>query len=141
MMSLESYELDPCSIDGSDQEVTLDNWKPSVKTEKILKSEWRQKQNNGNYNQQSGIDELKKINMYLKRKCPDHQIIDYFGINCETLVAIKRKCYSPVDGIHLDNQNKIYKEFNSIHRKIERFLNAFMFLSENLFDDKGFENF
>ncbi len=135
-MSSRSYEFDPCSIDGSDKEVTLDNWKPTVRTESIPKSEWRKVQNAGNYNQQPGIDELKKINMYLKRKYPDHQIMDSFGISSETLVAIKRDCYGPVDGISLDNQSKIYKEFTRLDKKIDRFLEAFKFLADNFIDSK-----
>lgn len=131
-----SYEFDPCTIDGSDkeEEVTLDSWKPSAKVTSLPKSEWRQKQNDGNFNQQPGIDELKKINMCLKRKYPDHQIMDAFGISCETLVAIKRGCYGPIDGISLDNQSKISKEFARIDKKLERFLDGFKFLADNVFE-------
>ena len=93
------------------EEITLDNWKPSTQKKHIQKSEWREKQNNGDFNQSPGIDELYKINMYLKKKYPDSEIMDVFGITSETLVAIKRNCYDPIDGISLDNQSKIYKEF------------------------------
>lgn len=135
MMSA-SYEFDPCSIDGSDKEVTLDSWTPTVKEVGVPKSEWRQKQNDGNQNQQPGIDELKKINMFLKRKYPDHQIMDAFGITSETLVAIKRECFSPVTGISLDNQSKIYKEFTSIDKKLDRVFEALKFLVDNVFSTK-----
>jgi hypothetical protein len=126
-----SYYFDPCSVDGSDQdEVSLDNWRPSAKSKTVPKSQWRQEQIDGNYNQQPGLDELKKIHMYLKKKYPDHQIMDAFGISSETLVAIKRDCYSPVDGISLDNQSKIYKKFNQLDKKIEKIIEALQLLTE-----------
>ncbi len=132
-----SYEFDPCSIDGSDEEeITLDNWKPSVKEIKVQKSEWRQKQNDGHNNQEPGIDDLRKINRFLKLKYPDHQIMDAFGITSETLVAIKRDCYSPVTGISLDNQSKIYKEFARIDKKLNKIFEAFKFIADNSFDGK-----
>ena len=130
-MSTATYEFDPCTIDGSDKEVTLDNWKPSVKTESAPKSEWRQKQNDGKFNQDPGIDELKKITMYLKRKYPDHEIMTIFGISCETLVAIKRNCYSPVEGISLDNQSKIYKEFARLDKKLDLVMETLTVFSES----------
>ena len=135
-MSIATYEFDPCKIDGSDKEVTLDNWKPSAKTKNAPNSEWRQKQNDGKYNLQPGIDDLKKIMMYLKRKYPDHEIMNVFGISCETLVAIKRNCYSPIEGISLDNQSKIYNEFTHLDKKLEIVMNALIFLSENIFSLK-----
>lgn len=131
----DSYEFDPCSIDGSD-EISIDNWKPEMRVASVPKSEWRKIQNDGNYNQEPGIDELKKIQMYLKRKYPDHQIMDDFGINCETLKAIKGGRYSPVDGISLDNQSKIYKEFIRIDKKINKIFDALKFLADNVFDEK-----
>lgn len=117
-MQDESYEFDPSSIDGSDKEVTLDTWKPRPKKKSIVKSEWRQKEINGNYNQKPGLDEIRKIKDYIKKKYPDHEIMDAFGITSETLVAIKRNCYDPIDGISLDNQSKIYREFTEINDKI-----------------------
>lgn len=127
-----SYYFDPCSVDGSDQDdgVTLDNWKPSAKERTVPKSKWREEQNAGNFNQQPGLDELHKIHMYLKKKYPDHQIMDAFGISAETLVAIKRDCYSPVDGISLDNQSKIYKRFNQVDKKLEKIEEALQLLTE-----------
>lgn len=128
-----AYEDDQSLVDGSDN-ITIDNWKPRAKSLCIPKSEWRKKQINGNYNSEPGIDELKKIRMYLKRKYPDYQIMDAFGINCETLVAIKKGCYGPVDGISLDNQSKIYKEFERINKKIDRFIQALRFISDNFME-------
>jgi hypothetical protein len=129
-MSVASYEFDPCSIDGSDK-ITLDNWKPSKKEKILPKSNWRKAQNNGNFNQQPGLDELKKIYMHLKRKYPDNQIMDAFGISCETLVAIKRDCYDPVEGISLDNQSKIYKQFAKIEKKMQKMQLAIEYLFDN----------
>lgn len=133
-----SYEFDPCTLDGSDKEdeVTLDNWKPTERKPSLQKSQWRQDQNNGHCNLEPGIDELAKINMYVKKKYADSEIMSVFGINSETLVAIKRGCYSPVDGISLDNQSKIYKEFARIDKKLSTFLDAFKFIADNLFTDK-----
>jgi len=140
-----SYEFDVCSVDGSDKEVTLDEWKPSVKDNSIQKSEWRKNQNNGDYDQQPGLDELKKINMYLKKDYPDSQIMDTFGISSETLVAIKRGCYDPIEGISLDNQIKIYKEFSrlnqkigKLNRKIEQFQEVFRFIFEKDEEKRAF---
>ena len=99
-----------------------------------LKSEWRQRQNAGNFNQQPGIDELNKINAALQEKYPDYEIMDAFGISCETLTAIKRNCYSPVEGISLDNQSKIHKEFLRIENKLERFWEGLKFLADHIID-------
>lgn len=138
-MSEASYDFDPCSIDGSDQEdeeVTLDNWKPSEKKSKIVASKWRQEQIDGNYNQQPGLDELNKIHMYLMKKESDSDIMNAFGINAETLVAIKKDKYDPVDGISLDNQSKIYKEFNRLEDRIDSLLRGIDYIAECMFSSK-----
>lgn len=138
-MTEESYEFDPCSIDGSDQEEeveTMDNWKPSIKQPKIVASQWRQDQIAGNYNQQPGLDELNKIHMYLKKKASDADIMHAFGINAETLIAIKKEKYDPIDGISLDNQSKIYKEFKRLEEKIESLLRGINHMGKIMFVDK-----
>lgn len=138
-MSEASYDFDPCSIDGSDQEdeeVSLDNWKPSEKKTKIVASKWRQEQIDGNYNQQPGLDELNKIHMYLKKKASDSDIMNAFGINAETLVAIKKDKYDPIDGISLDNQSKIYKECKRLEDKIESLLRGINHMAKIMFIDK-----
>lgn len=135
----ESYEFDPCSIDGSDQEEeaeTLDNWKPSSKQTKIIASKWRQDQIGGNYNQQPGLDELKKIHMYLKKKASDADIMHAFGITADTLIAIKKNKYDPIDGISLDNQSKIYKEFKRLEDKIDSLLRGINHIGKIMFIDK-----
>jgi len=131
----ERYEYDPSAVDISSNDGTLDNWKPRVRKKTIVKSEWRQMQNAGNHNQQPGIDEIKKINGYLKRKYPDFEIMDAFGISAETLVAIKRDCYCPVDGISLDNLSKIYKEFTRLENRLAKLTDAIKFIADNAFND------
>ena len=141
----DSYEFDPCQFDDEDV-VSIDTWKPSAgKTNNIVKSEWRQKQNTWRYDLEPGIDDLKKIEARLKKKYPDSQIMDEFGISAETLVAIKKGCYSPVEGISLDNQSKIYREFRlvnlKIDRKVEKIMKAFEFIHENLVTKKHKDEF
>lgn len=138
-MSEASYEFDPCSIDGSDQEdepVTLDNWKPSENKPKIVASKWRQESIGTNFNQQPGLDELNKIHMFLKKKACDADIMKAFGISAETLIAIKKDKYDPVDGISLDNQSKIYKEFKRLEDRIESLLRGINHIAECMFTDK-----
>jgi hypothetical protein len=131
-MERASYEFDPCSIDGSDK-VTLDTWKPTTNKPKIVASQWRQQQIGSNFNQQPGIDELHKIHMFIKKRASDADIMHAFGISAETLVAIKKDKYDPVDGISLDNQSKIYKEFKKIEDRIDGLLRAINFIAEAMF--------
>lgn len=134
-----SYEFDPCSIDDSDKEeepVTLDNWKPSTDKPVVVASKWRQDSIGTNFNQQPGIDELHKIHMYLKKKASDSDIMKAFGITAETLIAIKKDKYDPVDGISLDNQSKIYKEFKRLEDRIESLLRGINHIGECMFIDK-----
>jgi DNA gyrase/topoisomerase IV subunit A len=138
-MSEASYEFDPCSIDGSDQEeepVTLDNWKPSEHKPKIVASKWRQDSIGTNFNQQPGLDELNKIHMFLKKKASDADIMKAFGISAETLIAIRKDKYDPVDGISLDNQSKIYKEFKRLEDRIESLLRGINHIADCMFIDK-----
>jgi DNA-binding Xre family transcriptional regulator len=133
-MKEESYEFDPCSIDDSDKEaVTLDNWKPTEKKSTIVASKWRQEQIGDNFNQQPGIDELNKIHMHLKKKVSDAEIMHAFGITSETLIAIKKDKYDPVDGISLDNQSKIYKEFKRLEDRIDSLLRGINYIAECMF--------
>lgn len=139
-MSEESYEFDPCTLDGSDVEegdnVKMDDWKPSVQQPKIVASKWRQEQIGTNYNQQPGIDELKKILMYINKKASDAEIMNAFGITADTLIAIKKDKYDPVDGISLDNQSKIYKEFKRLEDKIDGLLRGLNHMAKIMFIDK-----
>jgi DNA-binding Xre family transcriptional regulator len=135
-MSETSYEFDPCELDESeDEEVTLDNWKPKVFQKEIATSEWRQKSIGNNFNQHPGLDELKKIHVYLNKKVSDSDLMKAFGINAETLIAIKKNKYHPVDGISLDNLSKIYEEFDSIEKKIDNCLRAINYIASIIFLD------
>ena len=138
-MSEASYEFDPDNINESDEDAeveTIDNWKPSVKKSTIEPSQWRQKQIDGNYNQLPGLDELQKIHMYIKKKASDADIMHTFGIAAETLIAIKKNNYDPIDGISLDNQSKIYKEFNRLNDKIASLLRGLNHMAKIMFIDK-----
>ncbi len=83
-------------MDREDDGITLDNWTPSDKELVLQKSGWRTQQNANKYNLLPGADELRKINAFLKKKYPDYQIMEAFGINCDILMAIKHDCYSPI---------------------------------------------
>jgi len=138
-MSEASYEFDPCSIDDSDKEeepITLDNWKPTEHKPKIVASQWRQDSIGTNFNQQPGFDELQKIHMYLKKKASDSDIMKAFGISAETLIAIKKEKYDPVDGISLDNQSKIYIEFKRLEDRIDSLLRGIDYIAECMFSSK-----
>lgn len=134
------YDFDPCTLDDSqydeDEEVTLDNWKPTPKSDGIIQSKWRKKQIGNNFNQEPGLDELKKIKIHLKNKKSDSDIMQTFGINAETLVAIKRNKYCPVDGISLDNLSKIYAEFKVLENAISRLQHSSDYFAKILFIQK-----
>jgi hypothetical protein len=135
-MSEGSYEFDPCSIDGSDKErSTLDSWKPTEHKPVIVASKWREQQIGDNFNQQPGIDELQKIHRYLKKKASDSDIMKAFGITAETLVAIKKDKYDPVEGISLDNQSKIYREFKRLEERIESLFRGIHYIGDCLYTD------
>ncbi len=132
-----SYEFDVCSLDGSDQdELSIDNWKPSAQKITIKQSEWRKNQIGNNYNQQPALDDLRKINMYLNKKSSDAEIMQVFGINAETLIAIKKDNYSPVDGIHLDTLGKIYNHFKLLENKIVFLENKVKCMVDTVYPDK-----
>jgi DNA-binding Xre family transcriptional regulator len=133
----DSYDFDRCTIDDSDKEgMTLDNWRPQTKKRAIIPSEWRRNQIGNNFDQQPGLDELKKIEMFLKRKTSDAEIMNAFGISAEMLIAIKKGKYCPIGGISMDNLSKIYAEFKHIHKSIEKLQRGIDYLSEVLFIEK-----
>lgn len=136
-MKESSYEFDAYNLD-SDDDVTIDTWakKPVSNTPKIVQSNWRKESINNNFDQQPGIDTLKKIHSHLRKKISDSDIMHAFGINAETLVAIKQEKYSPIDGISLDNQSKIYREFERIHKKMDALLRGLYYISDVLFIEK-----
>lgn len=59
-----------------------------------------------------------------------------FGINAETLVAIKKGRYCPVEGIALDNLSKIHAEFNRLDNALTKVRRGIEYLAETLFIDK-----
>jgi len=120
-----------------EQEVTLDNWTPTKKEEKfIIPSEWRKKSINDNHNQEPGLNDLKKINYYVKKNYPDVEIMRAFGLAAETLIAIKTNKYSPIHGISMDNLCKIQKEFLKIERSIQLLKNGMNYIAHTLFIEK-----
>ncbi len=112
---------------------TLDSWKPSEKPPEnvIVQSEWRKNQIGKNFNQRPGIDEVKKIKASLKTgKGGDSEIMRVFGINAETLIAIKKGNYHPVDGIIPERSLSRYQL-----ERLETLEKAVKFMSEVLFID------
>jgi len=118
-----SYEFDPCTVDGSqdDEEVTLDTWKPTIRNNNFrTKSEWRQKQiSEGLGYMNPGLDEIKKIRAYLKNRQSDIEIMEQFGINADTLFAIKMNRYDAVEGIIDDQVSLIFKQCNLLEKRID----------------------
>lgn len=134
---LEIYdEIVGVGFEDCSDDVSIDDWRPRVKKAKIIPSEWRQEQIVSNFNQQPGTDELRKIYGFLKKNVPDYDIMNAFGISAEMLVAIKSGHYDPVDGISLDSQSKIYKEFRKIEDRIEALERGFQFLADCMFSHK-----
>lgn len=120
-----------------DKDITLDNWRPSIKENKPVLSEWRKKQIGENFDQQPALDELKKINSKIEKGMSDSDIMKFFGITCDTLLAIKNDRYSPINGISLDNLGKIWSEFEKIERKINRMMNGLNYMAEIMFVNKS----
>lgn len=142
-MSEASYEFDPCSIDGSDEEeLSIDTWKPKTHKKPIVQSEWRKNRIGKDFNQLPDLDDLRKIYMFMKKKVSDAEIMQTFGITAETLVSIKEDRYHPVDGMELSNLSKIYKEFDRLEEKIDKVWRGVKFIADTMFvDDEGKEAF
>ncbi len=119
-----------------DEHITLDNWKPTTKINTMVKSQWRKEANGDHFDQKPGLDEIRKIKTHIKKSKKDYEIMEAFGIDCETLIAIKKDKYHPIDGISMDNLSKIYKAFGLIEKKITNLYQALNMLSDNAFDDK-----
>jgi hypothetical protein len=132
----ESYEFDPCTIDGSDESTegfqSIDDWRPTVHKRRIPRSQWREVANQGRFDLKPGIDELRKIEGYIRKKFDDYDIMEVFGINAETLIAIKHGNYDPLDGISLDNQSKIYREFKKVERDLQKISYALTMVADML---------
>jgi hypothetical protein len=135
-MNDKSYFFDPCDLDEEDKlddGITLDNWKPRDRKKGLVQSDWRQNQIGKDFDQQPGIDDITKIESFLRKKVSDPEIMKYFGISADTLVAIKKGTYCPVEGIHLDNLSKIQKEFKTITRKLSLLQRGADYISKILF--------
>jgi len=129
-----------------DEDITLDNWKPIEKEERIIQSQWRKDRIGNDFNQQPGVDDLRKIKFHIKNKRTDYEIMKAFGVSAETLVAIKNNRYSPTDGIALDDKTKIYNEFLLVHKKFDekilRLNKGLEYISKILFvDEEGIKEF
>jgi hypothetical protein len=116
------YEFDPeiFDADTEDDFESIDNWKPSEKSKKLITSEWRKNRIGNDFNQQPDLDDLIKIKSFLKKGYPDFEIMENFGINSEVLSAIKKNNYCAVEGIKLDNLTKIFNEFKKIENSISK---------------------
>ena len=98
----------------TEEEVSIWDWKPTEKKERIIQSQWRKEHIGDNFNQHVDIDDLRKIERYISRKLPDFEIMQNFGINAQTLVAIKEKRYCPFEGIENSNLSKITDQFTKL---------------------------
>ncbi len=132
-----SFSMDS-NVDDYEQDdfVSIDEWKPSEKKNVVIPSSWRKKQIGDYFNQQPGLDEIKKIKRFLRQKKPDAEIMNAFGITCDVLSAIKTDRYSPVEGISLDNLSKIYKEHVRIEERINKLQRGLNYIAKVLFIDK-----
>jgi hypothetical protein len=113
---VDTYDFDPEILDRmeddfEEEEISIDDWKPREKSSipKLVQSEWRRKLIGNDFNQEPDIDDVKKIKMYIKKKCSDAEIMATFGISADVLIAIKKNRYDPGDGIRADYIDKIYK--------------------------------
>lgn len=101
-----------------DDHVSIHDWKPSFSKGWIIQSDWRKRKIGNDFNQQPGFDDLQKIERYIRKKYPDSEIMQSFGISAETLTAIKGKRYCPIEGISNDNLSKIHEKFKKVQANI-----------------------
>lgn len=125
----------------NDMDVTIDNWKPEFREKKIIQSEWRKQQNNNDFNQSVGRDELKKIKFAIKNKYADHEIMKTYGINAETLIAVKENKINPELGImrgklEEDETYKLIKKVNKLQGALYGINYALKELAKILFSEK-----
>jgi hypothetical protein len=127
------------------EEITLDNWKPNPPNKKLIQSEWRKNQIGENYNQEVFRDDLKKIQTAIQKKFPDHEIMQTYGINAQTLVDIKERRINPGNGIikgslctgsDVSDFGSIKKTISAIQTRLYGIGCAFRELAKILFEDK-----
>ena len=146
MKKNEVQEVQEVNEIHKDDEITLDNWKPSPPAKKLIQSEWRKNQIGENYNQEVFRDDLKKIQAAIQKKFPDHEIMQTFGINAQTLVDIKERWVNPENGVMKGSLNTMAdgsSDFGSIKKTISAIQTrlygigcAFRELAKILFEDK-----
>lgn len=139
-----SYDFDSCALNNSNEndELTLDNWNPSSKQKKMIQPQWRKDQIGTNFNQQPGLDDVKKIKIFVKKKIPDFEIMHYFGINSETLAAIKQGKYCPAEGILINDLETMGKELKRINEILIKARRANDYIAQVLFiDNKDYKDY
>jgi hypothetical protein len=134
--------------------VSLDDWKPSEKPKKkLIQSEWRKNKIQEDCNQDPGLDDFRKIKSAIKKGCNDHEIMINYGINAETIVAIKQDIYNPARGARhfhsydldlVKDGTKMFLEFQKIQDECYGIMQAMHFLNDILFntakDKKNFKD-
>lgn len=83
----------------SDKDITLDSFECKPKYRHVPDSEWRKDRNNESFDLLPGLDDLRKIKRYINQEYPDCEIMQVFGLNADTFLAIKYEFYCPVQGI------------------------------------------
>ena len=126
-------------------EISMDDWKPNIPEKKLIQSKWRKETIGDNYNQDVGLDELRKINVAIKKKFPDHEILKAYGITAETLVRIKEGKLNPETGntrgkLDMDNNFDemlaMRKKISVLQTRIYGITSTFKELAKILYQDK-----
>ncbi len=126
-------------------EIKLDEWKPEAKGRpSLVPSKWREESINGNFNQEPGLSDLRKIKFAIKRKYPDHEVMQAFGLNAETLVSIKTESYSAAEGLRhfypkdivIGKELKMNLELQKLEDVVKGILAAVDYMGDVLFIDK-----
>ena len=126
-------------------EISIDDWKPNIPEKKLVQSKWRKETIGDNYNQDVGLDELRKINVAIKKKFTDHEILKAYGITAETLVRIKEGKLNPETGnmrgkLDMDNNFDemlaMRKKISVLQTRIYGITSTFKELAKILYSDK-----
>lgn len=119
-----------------EENITLENWQPTLQKSQLIPSKWRLKIVKNNPNQHPDKNELLKIRRYIKRRVSDCEIMTAFGLSAETMIAIKKNNYDPIEGVGMDSQYKIIREFKEINFKIEALYRGMHFIASKIFTEK-----
>ncbi len=126
-------------------ETKLDDWKPSSnKKPSLIQSEWRKEQNKENYNQNPGLDDIRKIKSAIKKKYPDYEIMQCYGINAETLIEIKDDVFSIGDGLRrfyphkitVGKSTKMNLAFQRLEDIVDGLISASQYMGDTVFIDE-----